>query len=243
MNDARMEGEVLPQIPGAASTVVEWIGQFVALRNGAKTVQVNNDGSILLYRDTRLEIPGLMTKGEEDTAELQRWFKWAHVRGGPWVDTINRWVTKERAPDPSVKNWFPTRLVQWAIGKHGQKNTYNEDQDTWVGGMYEFTHFVDEGGRDGLIIMWNEGDDARTGYMEPEIWYGDVDAFFATQRDGDPEADGETLERWNDLFENGIVWAFLQMGFFEFGRRSSLPKTVKALLRRRPELLDQARGR
>lgn len=226
-------------IPWAKETKVGHFSYiFIALDRGVVSCSPYYDGSITLSRDSREEIGNFLTKDEPRTAELQAWFQDEWHGGKFWRDMIRRWVTGEDPAERGIKDWRPKRGAQWKIGKHGHANTFNFTRQDWVGDVFEYTHFVDEHGGEGLVIMWDTGVDVYAGYTLPEIWRGDVDRFLASQRENDLEKDAAAFERWNDYFENGLVWAFGQLEVLGSKRQ---PSFLPALLKKRPELLRQVK--
>lgn len=200
--------EDLPQIPWAKEARVVWSNGHVTLERGTVTVQVHDDGDIWISRDSKEDIKDHMKKDEVLTGQLRAWIEdCPHSRDSA---CIREWITKPEvallAIPEGFKEWRPPGAprLPWEIGDYGHEDTSNID--SWIGDPFEYFHFFTDDGREGLVVIWRS--------ERPEVWMGAASDFLSSQDEYDVWGE-DALGYYNELMENGILWALDHYGLFE----------------------------
>lgn len=164
-----------------------------------------------LTLDSRKMIKNYMDYDETLSKKVSDDFDSTYADGG-WQEWRKRWV----------------ELQGWGMGSFGSDNTYNWGDFT--GDVFEFTDFVTDDKRYGIIIMWHSGGDVRGNYSVPEIWIGDFESFISMHSISGIEEemtyrlgyDGswDNLERdiHNWWFETGGVSTIIQKDYEDAGQ-------------------------
>jgi hypothetical protein len=225
----------IPQIPWARDTeVLNALG--TRLKTGSLRVEILGNGELLFRRNSKEFIEEHMERNEAFSAEVREWFEkecaaWRQL----WRECIGEWIQGHKEPR-GVKEWRPGIKHQgksWKIGSQGHGNTFNHDQAYWWGDVFEYTHFEMPDKSEGLVVMWHLGGDVRGNYGYPEVWIGSVEEFMGGQYESDPKS-ADTFRHYNQIFENGILWAYDQRGLFE---ENSLPLRTREVIEQDPWLL------
>lgn len=249
----------LPQIPWATNAKVvdvtsgpNGISSIKMTRHGVDA-EVDVYGNVSLHKDSRENIKEHMTQSETLTRSLRKHL--AENNSVLFIEDTKEWLegpeveALEKGPwdtaKPTVLDWWPSGKVKvrQRRGKPGRyrdgwsQHVFSED---WIGSQFKFVHFAfpdDE--REALAIKW-------TNDSKPQVWFGDVDGFFALNEES--FADSEAYSAYNQLFEDGLLWALDYMGVFE-GRRISkrpygdgfidieIPQWVGSVVMDNPDLL------
>lgn len=233
------EEEKIPQIPWAKYTKVVYLSDvFVNLQNEDLKLEIERSGDFWGSYNSRDVIKRHMKLNRYLTNQIQKEFE--KYEGGGWINFFKEWIHRTKTPDipEGKKEWRPGKKTtrHWKTGQMGSDNTYNWDGAYWWGSTFEYLHFVTEDLEDGIIVMWHLGGDVRGNYSYPEVWIGDVGSFFSDQNEGNPGS-SETREHYTEVFENGILWAYDQMGLFDPEKIEKLPKWVEEAVFDHPDLL------
>lgn len=193
-------------------------------RNKSKTTadiwHKDFEWSVLI--DSRSQIEHYMQLDKVLTKDLDEWWDQKDSEGADtaYKSRVLGWlkggIHQPQHPQ-GPKEWRPSRKVSKINAKldtYGYANTYNEDNTYWLGDQFEFAHFKTDDGDEGAVILWNTGGGPMGRYSRAEVWMGDFEEFMDGQYDNDPHSI-ESFLRWNDLFENGFMWAWEKMGVFE----------------------------
>lgn len=215
---------VYPQIPWAKETKVTYKNGFITLQKGNTELEVWNDGDVRISFASQEDIKSYMELDSKATQELRTWIE---VCEEPKDECVRMWAQGNVLyfVPPGTLEWRPPEgaiRADWKLGMYRQDQTVNHEN--WRGDGFKYTHF--EGPDfEGLVVFWND---------EPEVWIGDVEGFMSSQEESDPDS-MDTFRVYNEMFENGILWAFDEMGVFEGGVR--IPDPVVELVWEDPELL------
>lgn len=217
----------------------EHSGQINGIRLKKKKVEftVMSHGMVFVDVDSRDNIGSYLDKSAPLTRSLLAYFRkdLSVPTKSNFTSITQDWV-KGQPPSPApverpgILDWFPgIELLPQKIGKIGHygsgkiKNTVED----WIGSEFDFVHFIplDPEIGDGLVILWE-------GRQRPEVYTGDVDGFVLANEESFDS--WESYQAYNDLFENGILWAMDDFGLFEGNK---LPEWVVELVDHDPDLL------
>lgn len=120
---------------------------------------------------------------------------------GSLTNDLRRYIDDHRDEDDPIMAWIEAEDGELWDQQYGNTN-YIEN---WSGDSFDFHHFRFSDGTTGAVIQW-DGD-------PPEVWIGDFDRFMNDQ--SEPESDVDWFIHLNYEFENGLVWAFEQLGLLD----------------------------
>lgn len=248
------EGE--PQIPWAKETKVVKIyenrdGIFsVDLESGGTKAGIDRWGTVSIEINSRDNILSGMHKSEELTQSLREYRGEDYADLDFITDDAKKWLKGDPAArklpwgsgTPGVFDWWPAEgepFGRQKIGKisHHRMGRPSEMTEDWIGSDFQYVHFeLEDGGDEGLVIAWNEKHNPHSNLETldnaPEVWLGDVDAFFSTNEER--FEDFENYAGWNNGFENGFLWALDQMGAFD---GAGIPEWAVEVIKNDPDLL------
>jgi hypothetical protein len=217
----------LDQIPWAEHVRVVYLEpEGIRLKLLGVELFIEKDGSWYPNYESRVVIHDFMRLDPDLTGDLRRYLK-----GCPRSRDacIKDWVLG--TPVKAIREWRPVRAGRpWDFDTLGQGTTRGHEE--YVGDVLEYLHFVTDENKVGAVIRWPAVD------AEPEVWMGDFDGFITHQEFPEPEP--EDFLRFNEMFENGIIWAYEQLGLFDFDKASGLPYLAVQAIRRDPDILYPA---
>lgn len=218
------------QIPWAERTKVTYQSDLsIALKAGKENSADiwHEDFEWSVSINSKIAIDRYMKLNESLTRDIQDHFEEIESTSGPStfqkriMDWLEHGLVAKALPREGPKEWRPSpkgrqkRLEPWKLSEtYGYGNTYNEDNAYYWGDVFEFAHFETDEGEEGAVIMWQGGGDPRGNYHEPQVYLGNFEEFMVSQYEHDPWS-RETFSHWNDVFENGFMWAWEKMGVFD----------------------------
>lgn len=220
-----MSAPVYPQIPWAEVTKVTYKNGFIVLKRPNAELEVWRDGDVRISFESRKDIESHMKLDWCLTQELRSWIEFCE---DDQDDCIQAWAVGKAVyvVPPGTLEWRPgSKVDSRELGMYGQGN--NADNELWRGDPFDFTHYQTPDS-EGLAIKWHDGADV-------EVWTGDVESFMGSQEEPDPDS-MDDFRHYNELFENGILWAFDEMGVFD-RPDIRVPESVIELVWEDPDLM------
>jgi hypothetical protein len=250
MNDLYQETHDVQQIPWAKNVKVTGAHYFTRTRKLDSVelkieeplwvkASVIANGNVRLDVDSKENIKEHMSKSPELRRSLFKYFEKEdnHPAFSDFISTTLDWVNGvphvlvEEPPygeTPGVLDWIPGEEKHPVrIGKTGYYGAgkIKKTIENWIGNDFTFVHFVKPDKEEGFVILWE-------GSEKPEVWVGDVHDFILNNRE--PFEEVESYRHYNELFENGLLWALDYMGLFE---GNNLPEWAIEMIRKDPDLL------
>lgn len=244
-NSLYPERHDLPQIPWAKKVKVTG-GHYWASSGKLDSVEMKIEkpwtkasiianGTVHLDVDSKENIRNHMVKSRELTRSLLRYCKKSGCDpSDSFYSIAEDWVKGTAVVDPpwgsnipGVMDWFPGVKEEPKIGKRGSygEGQINKVLDNWIGTQFNFLHFVRPDEEEGFVINW--GGDSKV-----EVWLGDVEGFVSENEA--PLQEWEDYRSYNELFENGFLWALDHMGVFETNK---IPRWAVDIIDDDPDLL------
>lgn len=209
----------------------------ITLTKARVKVTVMSHGIVFINVNTKDNIGTYMQKDPLLTRSLLAYFR--KNKTEPSKEIFNGvatdWVKGEPVEPPPVDrpgvlDWYPgIEILPKKIGKVGYYGAgkIKPNLENWIGSEFDYVHFVlpDPEASEGIAILWE-------GSSRPEVYVGDINGFvLANKEDFD---DWTSYQSYNDLMENGLLWAIDEFGLFE---TDQLPDWVGDLVDHDPDLL------
>lgn len=243
MSEIYAERHDVPQIPWAKKVKVTGAHYFtrtgrldsieMKIEKPWIKASIIADGTVHLDIDSKENIKYHMAKSPELTRSLHRYFKKADYSSAFFSPVLD-WLSGIPVVDPpwgsrvpGVMDWYPGVKEEAKVGKRGSygEGRINKVLDNWIGANLDFVHFVLPDGQEGLVIDWLDKSKA-------EVWVGDVEGFVSANEA--PFHEWDDYRSYNDLFENGFLWALDHIGVFE---TNEIPKWAVEMIDDDPDLL------
>ncbi len=253
MNEIYQETDKVPQIPWAKHTRVTGAHFFVRRPQEIDSVEMESlkvkasiikNGKVHLDIDSKENIKRFMDRAPALEKSLLKYLKKADydpaisfISGTlDWMNGVPYVHTDEPPPpygdSPGVLDWMPfigpARPPRIGRTGHYGSGSVRQTFDHWIGNRLSYVHIdlIDPKWGEALVVQWDDEP------KKPEVWTGDVENFFLTNEE---DFEGwENYQHYNDVFENGLLWALDYMGRFE---ENDLPEWAVQLIERDPDLL------
>jgi hypothetical protein len=185
-------------------------------------------GEFDLEFDSMDLITSSMVKDVTRTEEIRRKFQTPGILD-IWEDYLRHWAQ----PPPMLAFRHGQVVTVWPEGPdqprriigHGLDSTTTWARKFYKGSIFRFVHFETKDRQEGAVIQWGENGDR---YGNPEVWLGKFEDFMSAQSLYQPGGPDEFLE-FNELFENGFMWALERLGAFDEPPTQLTPEVLEAI--------------
>lgn len=210
---------------------------FILRQEGVEARVLLDEDVPWIFNLWEKKILNWMVEDEHYSRKLQEFL--GTVPRGRLKEAILEWLKGRIFP-----GHFPPGRKEWRPGSeptdHPEVYSIIELENTeyrtsWFNVLPDFDYiwFKTTDDRDGLVV-YNESLIPGEPTVSASVWFGDVDAFFRDIAQFHPR-DFDAPFRANQYFENGILWAYTELGLMD--RFAIIPGWILRAIKDDPDLL------